>query len=314
MQKGLNMRKEYRAEERENHERWLVSYADFITLLLAVFAVMYAISQVNEGKYRKMTNSLITAFAKEAERRTPLIVAPDPLPQRIETPPAPTPSPEASVDSRSEKARRFAEAKLRQHEKLQRIARDIVAAFAPLVEDGQVRVMQNERGVRVEINANVLFSSGEAALHEESSKALKAVAQVLQNGDQAIQVEGHTDTKPITTPRFPTNWELSAVRATSVVRLLVDNGVAASRLTAVGYGENHPVESNDTEEGRARNRRVTLMILSALPDAHSVLPEEDSTENAQEAGEPVLPEAGASSGTFPGIRPGDLQVPGTGSV
>lgn len=303
------MRKEYREEERENHERWLVSYADFITLLLAVFAVMYAISQVNEGKYRKMTNSLITAFAKEAERRTPLIVAPDPLPQRIETPLAPpTPAPETSVDSRSEKARRFAEAKLRQHEKLQRIARDIVAAFAPLVEDGQVRVMQNERGVRVEINANVLFSSGEAALHEESSKALKAVAQVLQNGDQAIQVEGHTDTRPITTPRFPTNWELSAVRATSVVRLLVDNGVAASRLTAVGYGENHPVESNDTEEGRARNRRVTLMILSGLPDAPSVLPEEDSAENAEEAVGPVLPEAGTSSGTFPGIQPGNPEV------
>jgi chemotaxis protein MotB len=309
------MRKEYRAEERENHERWLVSYADFITLLLAVFAVMYAISQVNEGKYRKLTNSLITAFAKEAERRTPLIVAPDPLPQRIETPPAPSsPAPETSVDSRSEKARRFAEAKLRQHEKLQRIARDIVAAFAPLVEDGQVRVMQNERGVRVEINANVLFSSGEAAVHEESSKALKAVAQVLQNGDQIIQVEGHTDDKPITTSRFPSNWELSAVRATSVVRLLIDNGVAASRLTAVGYGENHPVESNDTEEGRARNRRVTLMILSALPDAPSVLQEEDAPEHAGEAAGPALPEAGTSSRTFPRIQPDNPEVSVTGSV
>src|SRR5688500_12151737 len=180
-EEGMRMRKEYK-EERENHERWLVSYADFITLLLAVFAVMYAISQVNEGKYRKMTNSLITAFAKEAERRTPLIVAPDPVPQRLETPPVPT----TEADPRAEKARRFAEAKLRQHEKLQRIARDIVAAFAPLVEDGQVRVMQSERGVRVEINANVLFSSGEATLHEESGKALRAVAQVLQNGDQVI--------------------------------------------------------------------------------------------------------------------------------
>lgn len=307
------MRKEYRAEERENHERWLVSYADFITLLLAVFAVMYAISQANEGKYRKLTNSLITAFAKEAERPTPLIVAPDPLPQRIETPLPPQPA--AKEDARSEKARRFAEAKLRKHEKLQRIARDIVAAFAPLVEDGQVRVMQNERGVRVEINANVLFSSGEATLHEESGKALKAVAQVLQNGDQIIQVEGHTDDKPITTSRFPSNWELSAVRATSVVRLLVDNGVAASRLTAVGYGENHPVEPNDTEEGRARNRRVTLMILSGLPDARSVQADEDAPENSEETpGGAALPEAGTSSVTFPGIQPGNPEVSVAGSV
>ncbi|GAB1718809.1 MAG: OmpA/MotB [Nitrosospira sp.] len=299
------MRKEYRAEERENHERWLVSYADFITLLLAVFAVMYAISQVNEGKYRKLTNSLITAFAKEAERRNPLIVAPDPLPQRIETPPRPEPA--ASEDTRSDKARRFAEAKLRQHEKLQRIARDIVAAFAPLVEDGQVRVMQNERGVRVEINANVLFSSGEATLHEESGKALRAVAQVLQKGDQFIQVEGHTDDKPITTPRFPSNWELSAVRATSVVRLLIDSGVAASRLTAVGYGENHPVESNDTEEGRTRNRRVTLMILSGLPDAP-----EDPEETPEDA---AAPEAGnLPAGPVHEVRTEDRKESETGSA
>lgn len=306
------MRKEYRVEERENHERWLVSYADFITLLLAVFAVMYAISQVNEGKYRKMTNSLITAFAKEAERRTPLIVAPDPLPQRVETPSPPEPA--AKEDARSEKARRFAEAKLRQHEKLQRIARDIVATFAPLVEDGQVRVMQNERGVRVEINANVLFSSGEATLHAESGKALKAVAQVLQNGDQIIQVEGHTDDKPITTSKFPSNWELSAVRATSVVRLLIENGVAASRLTAVGYGENHPVESNDTEEGRARNRRVTLMILSSLPDASSAFQEEDAPENLDGVPAPALPGGHVSSGVLPEIRPEDHKTPATGSV
>ena len=304
------MRKEYRAEDRENHERWLVSYADFITLLLAVFAVMYAISQVNEGKYRKMTNSLITAFAKEAERRQPLIIAPEAVPERIETPSAPAPE---TIDPRTEKATRFAEAKLRQHEKLQRIARDIVAAFAPLVEDGQVRVMQSERGVRVEINANVLFASGEAALHTESSKALRAVAQVLQNGDQVIQVEGYTDNKPITTARFPTNWELSAVRATSVVRLLIDSGVHASRLTAVGYGENHPVESNDTEEGRTRNRRVTLMILSSLPGMSSVLPDEVAPGNQDEI-PGALPDAAASSIVLPETRADERQASVAGSV
>jgi chemotaxis protein MotB len=94
---------------------------------------------------------------------------------------------------------------------------------------------------------------------------LESVAQVLKNTDHAIQVEGHTDNIPIVTEKFPSNWELSAVRASSVVRLLIANGLEATRLAAMGYGENRPLESNDSEEGRKQNRRVTVMILSA-PD------------------------------------------------
>ncbi len=167
----------------------------------------------------------------------------------------------------TQKVNRFAEAQLRRQERMQVLARDIMAAFAPLVEKGEVRVTQSERGIRVEINASVLFALGEAVLQEDSGRALRAVGEVLKNGDYAIQVEGHTDDIPIATARFPSNWELSAVRASSVVRLLIDSGVRGTRLTALGYGENRPVESNDSEEGRARNRRVALMVLSNLPDA-----------------------------------------------
>jgi chemotaxis protein MotB len=259
----------HRPEEQINHERWLVSYADFITLLLAVFAVMYALSQVNEGKYRILSASLISGIAKEAERRDTEIVA---------TEPAPSPTPPALIlaeDAAAKRAARFGKAQLRLQQKMQGIARDIMAAFAPLVKDGQVHVTQSERGVRVEINASALFPLGEATLQQASIKLLSAVGQVLKKSDHAIQVEGHTDDSPIITPKFPSNWELSAVRASTVVRLLIDNGVLATRLTALGYGENRPVESNDSEQGRARNRRVTLMILSGLPDVSS-----DTSEDA----------------------------------
>lgn len=254
----LGMRRSHRPEEQASHERWLVSYADFITLLLAVFAVMYALSQVNEGKYRVMAGSLLNTLAKEQGRRDSLIVAHEPAPPIVPI-----------DDLAAKRASRIGEAQLRQQEKMRIIARDIMAAFAPLVKDGQVRMTQSERGVRVEINASALFPLGEATLQEDSIKALNAVGQVLKNGEHVIQVEGHTDDIPIITPKFPSNWELSAVRASSVVRLLINNGVQATRLTAVGYGENRPVESNDSEAGRARNRRVTLMIMSTVPDSSS---------------------------------------------
>lgn len=265
---ALRMRRKSRPDEHENPDRWLVSYADFITLLLAVFAVMYAISQVNEGKYRTLARSSVSTIGKEPGRSESVPTAPDvPDPE-----PLPTIVP-AAADPAAQKMSRLAEAQLRQQERMQSIARDIMAAFAPLVDNGQVRITQSERGVRVEINASVLFARGEATLQEDSSKALRAVGDVLKNEDYAIQVEGHTDDIPITSARFPSNWELSAVRASSVVRLLIDRGVGATRLTALGYGENRPVESNDSEEGRARNRRVTLMILSTLPDASPETPE-----------------------------------------
>jgi chemotaxis protein MotB len=101
---------------------------------------------------------------------------------------------------------------------------------------------------------------------------LEAVAQVLKDGEQMIRVEGHTDNIPIVTDKFPSNWELSAVRASSVVRLLIENGVGAARLIAAGYGEYRPVESNDAEEGRMRNRRVTITILSSSPDSEPNAP------------------------------------------
>ena len=124
---------------------------------------------------------------------------------------------------------------------------------------------QSNRGIAVEINASVLFASGQAQLRAESGRALQQVARVLAAVEQGIQVEGYTDDAPISTAQFPSNWELSAARASSVVRLFIENGVAEQRLSVIGYGPNHAVAGNDTPEGRARNRRVKVMILAENP-------------------------------------------------
>src|SRR5207237_1417310 len=151
-------------------------------------------------------------------------------------------------------------------------ARNILKALAPLVSQGKVRVTQNSRGISIEINASVLFATGEAKLTQESTQALLAVGQVLKDDNHAIQVEGHNDNAPISTAFFPSNWELSAVRASSVVRLFMDSGIPETRLLAVGHGSNQPVAGNDTTEGRMRNRRVEVTILTGIPDVAKEVP------------------------------------------
>ncbi|MDY7537994.1 flagellar motor protein MotD [Undibacterium sp. RTI2.1] len=245
-------RKKYQ-EEHDNHDRWLVSYADFITLLFAFFVVMYAISSVNEGKYRVLSNSLTGAFGKAVlvqSVKRDIDVEPT-----IKLDPLPIIRPKNAEPLRKER------------EQMTGIARDILAVLEPLVREGKVRVTQTSRGVTIEINASVLFAPGEAKLNDDSNQALTAIASVLKLDSHAIQVEGYTDNLPIKNTNFPSNWELSAVRASTVVRLFTENGVDENRMTAVGQGPKMPVGSNDTIDGRARNRRVTVTILAILPES-----------------------------------------------
>ncbi len=289
------MPRRHKSEEHENHERWLVSYADFITLLLALFVVMYASSRLNNGQYDQvLAGSFVSAFGAQPNGRDKSVLTPDViLPKRARktTPMIASTLPTSDDELAVKKARRFVEAQRQQKDQMDIIAREIMAAFGSLVEDGQVRVIHSNLGLGVEINASVLFSPGQALLRQESSRVIEAVAQVLKNDSHTIQVEGHTDNIPIVTEKFPSNWELSAVRASSVVRLMIGNGVDAARLTAAGYGENRPVGPNDTEEGRMRNRRVTIMILSNLPDTSA----ENSTESSSDTS------TGASPDAMPGL-------------
>jgi chemotaxis protein MotB len=249
------MARRKREEEHDNHERWLVSYADFITLLFAFFVVMYAISTLNTGKYRVLSDALGSAFG-----RAPIMPVTRMPMEIMSGQPRPFSSPRHEAQVRHER------------EQLTDMARDIQKALAPLVSQGKVQVTQSSRGINVSINASVLFASGDAKLAPESGQALGAVAKVLKNDKHGLQVEGYTDNVPINTPLFASNWELSATRASSVVRLLVDSGVDEKRLIAVGHGENDPVGPNDTAEGRARNRRVEVMILSDAPDVAKEVP------------------------------------------
>lgn len=244
------------ASDHENHERWLISYADFITLLFAFFVVMYAISAVNESKYRVLADTLGSAFG-----RTP--AATDaPVPQLT---PAPLPP---EVRQRTLKEQQAIE----EQEHMAAVANNLLQALGPLVDEGKVRMTQSRRGVSIEINANVLFAPGRAELQPESLDVLRAVANTLKDEPFKLEITGHTDDVPIRSGQFASNWELSAVRATSVVRLLADNGIAADRLYAIGREASQPVASNATAEGRARNRRVELMILSGLPDVAEEIP------------------------------------------
>jgi chemotaxis protein MotB len=235
-------------EEPENHDRWLVSYADFITLLFALFVVLYAISQVNEGKYRVLSDALVQAFRPDGQHSIALRPDLHGMKRDDTRIDLPIKRPESA-------ARRKVEARMKN------IADDIRKVLEPLVKEGQVRVTESARGISVEINASVLFPPGLAELNEESIRSLAAVAQVLAGVGNAMEIEGHTDNTPISTPVFPSNWELSAARASRVVRLFAQAGVAPTRMVAVGYGEFRNVDSNDTAQGKARNRRVTVMIL-----------------------------------------------------
>ncbi len=244
-------------EEHENHERWLVSYADFITLLFAFFVVMYALSSVNEGKYRVLSDSITAAFRHIPGNTSGAMVQVNPnAPVPVTIPFKKPQIANIKTDSTREKNK----------ELLRNKAKEISDALAPLVESGQVRITEGALGITVEINASVLFDSGEARLQLAAVRALTAVGQILSTTDFPITVEGHTDNAPISTLLFPSNWELSGARAASVVRLFIDTGVDARRLTATGYAEQRPVADNASLEGRQRNRRVAITMESRNPD------------------------------------------------
>ena len=238
-------RKKY-DEDNENHERWLISYADFITLLFAFFVVMYAISVVNEGKYKVFSESVSDAFGRK-EKANPGSAAIEPL-----------------IPMDNIAARRKLEAIRREQSRLSLLAKRLDNTLSPLVKAGKVSVTQTGRGVTVDINASALFAPGEADIASEARQPLHAIAQLLAEDTHEVHVEGHTDSAPISNSVFPSNWELSAARASSVVRLFIDSGMPAGRLTAVGHAANVPIALNDTPEGRTRNRRVAVTIMSSF--------------------------------------------------
>lgn len=257
------MARRRRHEEHENHERWLISYADFITLLFAFFVVMYSISSVNEGKYRVLSDALISAFRQAPKsmepiqigRQTKSEVAPN---MNFVRRPNVLDTPAIAVHPPDQGEQRGADGE----HLMRQIADRLTQALGELVDQGLISVRHNDLWLEVEIKDSVLFPSGSAVLQPSALPVLHAVSRVLKDFPNSIRVEGFTDDRPINTLLYPSNWELSTGRASSVVRLLAREGIAPVRMSALGYAEFRPVADNDSVDGRARNRRVVLVVLA----------------------------------------------------
>ena len=265
------MARKKRPEEHENHERWLISYADFITLLFAFFVVMYSVSSVNEGKYRVVSRSLIVAFGEPVKSLSPVQIgklARSPqtkmLDERAVTSsiipkmslkPMPNLKNESGVISIHDNGG---------HDSghLAKAVQQIKKALKTLIEKGLVTVTVYNDRTEIQIRSSVLFASGKIKLNKSAQTVVKELAQILSPIPNMVRVEGFTDNVPIKTRFYPSNWELSAARSARVVRQLEDLGLDPERLVAVGYGKYHPVASNATPDGRARNRRVVLVVLA----------------------------------------------------
>ena len=275
-------------EEHENHERWLVSYADFITLLFAFFVVMYSISSINEGKYKILSDSLTGVFNQPDRAIKPIPVG-DERPRTTE--------PDQSlVDEKRE---------LSAPDSLESIANSVREAFGELIRSEQLRVSGNELWIEIELSSSLLFTSGDAVPNNAAFDIIEKVAKILSPFENPIHVEGFTDNQPIQTAQFPTNWELSTARAASIVRMLAMDGVNPSRMAAVGYGEFQPVADNGTAEGRGRNRRVVLVISRNLDVRRSV----SGVGSAKAQPDEALQRAGTQPAKAPAAS-----VPQAGSV
>ncbi len=255
------MARKQKHEEHENHERWLVSYADFITLLFAFFVVMYSVSSVNEGKYRVLSDALMASFRSAAKTLAPIQVgssakAPEnknlsfrQIPRIVHAPNLPLPKIEPIIKG--------------QHgsDPLSELADRIEKEMARLIDEDLIAVRRSDRNVEIELKSNIIFPSGGVDLTPEARNIVQKIGTILRHFPNDIRVEGYTDDTPVQGGRFPSNWELSAARAAAVVRELIATGVFPHHLQATGFAQYRPVADNDTPEGRMLNRRVKIVVV-----------------------------------------------------
>lgn len=254
------MPKKHGPEAPENHERWLVSYADFITLLFAFFVVMFASSQTDKSKAKQVSEAVTRALADGKSMGVPPAVA------KILG---------GTVDDRG-----IGNAQMRGPGGAQRAAKEappdeVVELSASLqmlnttlqdeIKSGKVEVSNTPRGVVVSLKQTAFFPSGEDRIDPSTFSILGKVAEALNAVENPLRIEGHTDSIPIHNPRFRSNWELSAARSIAMMELLVSRfQVDRKRMAIVGFADNDPEDSNETPEGRAKNRRVDVVILNQL--------------------------------------------------
>ncbi|MCW8884090.1 MAG: flagellar motor protein MotD [Motiliproteus sp.] len=248
------MTRRRRTRDEQHSDRWVVSYADFITLLLAFFVVMYSISSVNDGKFRVLSQSLEGIFRGVDHSFDPIQLG-DIRARRdrrdiglIDQ----TPSVDASTVPKT-----LADEEAKE---LKEIERDATKRFQELIADGELSVSSNRLWMEIEIQSGLLFASGSAQPGIDADPILEALATILKNYENPLHVEGFTDDRPIQQGIFPSNWELSAARAAGIVRVLAHFGVAPERMAAVGFGQYQPKVSNVSARGRSINRRVKIIV------------------------------------------------------
>ena len=248
-------------EEHANHERWLVSYADFITLLFAFFVVMFASTQADKNKAKAVSESVRQALEhgqlssaismvlgrdKYQSKRAPLTKAP---PDQRENPPPPM-MPPPTPDSHPAD-----------------LAKSLVTLQKGLemeLKNGKLQVKLEARGLVISMREATFFASGDDKVAPDSLPIIIKIAAVVRSIPNQIRVEGHTDSKPIHNSRFRSNWELSSARGIAMLELLSSRfEISAARMAVAGYADNVPTDTNETDEGRAHNRRVDLVLLTA---------------------------------------------------
>lgn len=259
-----------RQEEADNTHRWLVSYADFITLLFAFFVVMYSISQVNEGKYRVLSDALLTAFEPRNEQR-PENEGADSTAVLPGGAGLLTDQPEATPDETAANTAEQAEQEAlslpvanapsdAQKREFNQLYNSLQESLQPLIDAGVVVVRGNQDWLEVDMRSGLLFESGSDVLGKSADSVISELAAQLKDHRNLMRIRGYTDNQAIDTERFPSNWELASARAVAVVRKLQSLGIPPSRMAVEGFGEFNSIASNSTAEGRARNRRVVLAI------------------------------------------------------
>ena len=247
-------------EKHVNHERWLVSYADFITLLFAVFVTLYAMSQSDKKKTEEVMKSIQESFGmvQSGAPSPKMNVIPSQQAQVI-----PAIKPEVSIVPPGARAAR-GHGRGRAEEKDFRQIKSAIEAY--LVKQGaqkKVTLAITRRGLIVSLKEAGFFDSGQAVIRKDAYELINTIAEVMTQYNNPLRLEGHTDNVPISTAQFPTNWELSTARATNGLKYLIKNfDVDPDKISATGYGEFRPIADNATAEGRAKNRRVDLVMLS----------------------------------------------------
>lgn len=237
----------------ENHERWLVSYADFITLLFAFFVVMFASTRSDKARVKAVSEAIEEALKNgtmspgiSALRKNPKKDKKDLSPAKSKAEADKVLAPAAALDE------------------LSKPLEVLKSTLQKEVDAGSVRLALEHRGLVIELEAGAFFPSGGATLGGTAYPTVKKVAAVLNTLPNALRLEGHTDSLPINNNRFQSNWELSAARSIAMLRFLNEQfSVATERMAIVGYADTEAIDSNDTEAGRERNRRVDIVIVSS---------------------------------------------------